>query len=87
MSNRIRLWLAAGLLTLGVACVEGFPIDTTDTGGSSGCCEFECSDGSTSTLVAESASECNSLAAIQCEANGLDVVSTSWDQCSCEDCF
>lgn len=87
MSNA-RTWLAALVLGLGVACIDPYIVDSTDTGGAQGCCQYECSDGSGGWVVADSQSECDASAELTCSTNGLEVTTSSYAECArCEDCF
>jgi hypothetical protein len=78
--------LAAGLLLL-VGCSDLAPVsDSGDSSGSwGGCCFTECSDGSSSQVVADSWGECETIGEAQCQGNGLELVEADYDE-ECVDC-
>lgn len=67
------------------ACEDLQTKDSGDSGSWGGCCDIGCSDGSSSSVVADSSWECDNIGVTQCEANGLDLDYADFDD-SCPDC-
>ena len=79
MLPKTLLLLSLSLLL--TACEDLTVKDSGDTGSWSGCCRIGCSDGSASTVVADSAWECDDIGATQCEANGLELDYADFEEC------
>ena len=82
----LRVLAVATLVLALVGCSDLAVIDSGESGASwGGCCFTECSDGSSSQVVADNWGECEDIGEAQCQGNGLELVSVDYDE-ECVDC-